>query len=243
MADITPFQVNPVSLWMPLFYWSNTLQIHIPGAELGLLVAKVKVSRLPTSHNFGWTEENGLTPELVGEVVKFWQESYSWRDEEARINAALPQYITTIDADDGLGNLKIHFVHRRSTAPAKKGIPLLFSHGWPGSFLEIEKGLVALNNAGFDVVAPSLPGFGFSSYTTKKGFDIRHHARVFNKLMNKLGYEKYVVQGGDWGSWVVRAMATLYPGNVRAVHLNMVCPPTISIIFNIGLRRILVQNI
>jgi pimeloyl-ACP methyl ester carboxylesterase len=155
-------------------------------------------------------------------VVKFWQDKYSWREEEARINAALPQFTTLIDVDDGFGTLNIHFVHKRSSKHGQEGIPLLFVHGWPGSFLEIEKGLAPLNDAGFDVVAPSLPGFGFSSYTAKRGFDTGRHAEVFNKLMHKLGYARYVVQGGDWGSWVVRSMALLYPDTVKAVHLNMV---------------------
>jgi pimeloyl-ACP methyl ester carboxylesterase len=84
------------------------------------------------------------------------------------------------------------------------------------------KALVKLNDAGFHVVAPSLPGYGFSSYTTKKGFDIRRHAEVLHKLMLKLGYEKYVVQGGDWGSWVTRTIGLMYPQHVRALHLNMV---------------------
>ena len=104
----------------------------------------------------------------------------------------------------------------------KSGIPLLFLHGWPGSFLEIMKGLPLLNGAGFDVVAPSLPGFGFSSYPSEKGFDIRCHAEVLNKLMMKLGYEAYVVQGGDWGSWITRALGVMYPERVKALHLNMV---------------------
>jgi pimeloyl-ACP methyl ester carboxylesterase len=98
----------------------------------------------------------------------------------------------------------------------------LFVHGWPGSFLEITKGLALLNDAGFDVVAPSLPGYGFSSYTEKKGFDLRRHAEVLNRLMLKLGYERYVVQGGDWGSWITRTLGLLYPQHVSALHLNMV---------------------
>jgi pimeloyl-ACP methyl ester carboxylesterase len=201
---------------------AQNCQIYISSAELDLLTAKIRLTRLPTNHQFDWTEENGLTPDLVSEVVKFWQSKYSWRDEEARINAALPQFTTSINVDDGFGTLDIHFVHKRSANPGREGIPLLFVHGWPGSFLEIEKGLAPLNDAGFDVVAPSLPGFGFSSYTTKRGFDIRRHAEVFNKLMHKLGHKRYVVQGGDWGSWVVRSMALLYPESIMAVHLNMV---------------------
>jgi pimeloyl-ACP methyl ester carboxylesterase len=190
-----------------------------------LLAAKLKLARLP-QHDFAWTEESGLTTNQVSEAVRFWQTKYSWRDEEARINAALPQFTTTVPVSDGFGPLNVHFVYKRSTARgnSKSGIPLLFVHGWPGSFLEIEKGLGPLTDAGFDVVAPSLPGYGFSEYTKKRGFDLRKHAETFHNLMCKLGYENYVVQGGDWGSWVVRAIALMYPQNIRALHLNMVFP-------------------
>lgn len=200
-------------------------QIDISSSEVELLSAKLKLARLP-QHNFAWTEENRLTTSEVSEVVHFWQTKYSWRDEEARINAALPQFITKVPVSDGFGPLNIHFVHKKSTAGenVKNGIPLLFVHGWPGSFLEIEKGLASLTDAGFDVVAPSLPGYGFSEYTTKKGFDLRKHAETLHNLMCKLGYQKYVVQGGDWGSWVVRTIAVMYPEHVQALHLNMVIP-------------------
>lgn len=150
--------------------------------------------------------------------------------------------MTNIEAD-GFGPLDVHFVWSRAgggkvqtghdsevgSKGGKSGIPLLFLHGWPGSFLEIMKGLPMLNEAGFDVVAPSLPGFGFSSYTSEKEFDIRCHAEVLNKLMLKLGYEKYVVQGGDWGSWITRTLGVMYPDRVKALHLNMVAytsPPS-----------------
>ncbi|QKX54233.1 uncharacterized protein TRUGW13939_01318 [Talaromyces rugulosus] len=204
MADITPFKIN------------------IASSEVDLLAAKLKLARLP-QHDFAWNEENGLTTNQVSEVVRFWQTKYSWRDEEARINAALPQFTTKVPVSDGFGPLDVHFVYKRSTARgnSKSGIPLLFVHGWPGSFLEIEKGLGPLTDAGFDVVAPSLPGYGFSEYTKKRGFDLRKHAETFHNLMCKLGYENYVVQGGDWGSWVVRAIALMYPQNIRALHLNM----------------------
>lgn len=179
------------------------------------------MTRLPSAPNFQWTEENGITRQFITDTIEFWRDKYSWRDEEARINAALPQFMTKIEVDGGFGVLDVHFVYRRSSK-GSKAIPLLFIHGWPGSFLEITKGLSMLNEAGFDVVAPSLPGYGFSSYTDKKGFDIRHHAEVLNKLMLKLGYHKYVVQAGDWGSWITRALGVLYPQRVSALHVNMV---------------------
>jgi pimeloyl-ACP methyl ester carboxylesterase len=102
-------------------------------------------------------------------------------------------------------------------------IPILFLHGWPGNWTESYKIIPKLNEAGFDVVAPSLPGFGFSSYTNKPGFKHEQHAEVMHKLMTqRLGYESYVVQGGDWGSFIARTIAIKYPEQVKACHLNMV---------------------
>ena len=152
------------------------------------------------------------------EIVGFWREKYNWREEEARINK-LPQFKTSIEVD-GFGTLNIHFVHSKSSET--NAIPLLFLHGWPGSFLEVEKILPELNKAGFDVVAPSLPGFGFSSYTDKAGFKHEHHAQVMHNLMQRLGYQDYVVQGGDWGSFIARWIAILYPDQVKAMHVNAV---------------------
>jgi pimeloyl-ACP methyl ester carboxylesterase len=166
-----------------------------------------------------WREDNDVPHTLVGETLKYWLKSYDWRAEEALLNK-LPQFVTPIEVDDGFGTLEIHFVHSVSSVIASK--PLLFIHGWPGSFNEIKKGLPLLNEAGFHVVAPSLPGYGFSSYTDKAGFDIRRHAEVLNKLMLRLGYKSYVVQGSNWGAHIARTIGLMYPDNVKAVHQNMV---------------------
>lgn len=159
---------------------------------------------------------------MISDTVQFWRESYDWRTEEARLNE-MPQFKTSIDVD-GFGALDIHFVH--STSSVSSAIPLLFLHGWPGSFFEIRKALPELNKAGFHVVAPSLPGYGFSSYPDKAGFKHIHHAEVMQKLMLKLGYNHYVVQGGDWGAFIIRCLALMYPDNVEAVHTNMVSTPS-----------------
>lgn len=168
-----------------------------------------------------WQDDNGITIPSIQGLVKFWLEEYDWRAEEALINEKLPQFMTKIEVDDGFGTLDVHFVHSKSKKD--RSTPLLFVHGWPGSFIEITKGLDRLNEAGFDVVAPSLPGYGFSSYSRKEGFDIRKHAEVLAKLMTRLDYQYFVVQGGDWGSHITRAMGLLYPERIRAIHLNMVC--------------------
>ena len=154
----------------------------------------------------------------VSETVDFWRRKYNWREEEARINE-LPQFTTRLDVE-GFEALDIHFVHSKSSED--NAIPLLFVHGWPGSVLEVAKILPDLNKAGFDVVAPSLPGYGFSSYTDKPGFKVEQHAETMHKLMQRLGYQEYVVQGGDWGGFIVRCIAILYPDNAKAMHVNMV---------------------
>lgn len=154
----------------------------------------------------------------INELVDFWRGSYDWRKEEARLNQ-YPQFRTPI-AVHGFGELDVHFVHARSSKP--NPIPLLFLHGWPGNFSEIYKAIPSLNDAGFDVVSPSLPGYGFTSYPDGAGFKHVQHAEVMQKLMQRLSYNQYVVQGGDWGAFIVRCMAIMYPDNVKALHTNMV---------------------
>ena len=135
---------------------------------------------------------------------------------------------------EGYGPLDIHFVHEVSDR--KDAIPLLFSHGWPGNFLEIRKVIHALahpdspSDPAFHVVAPSIPGFGPGPAPTKFGIGPTNVARAFDAVMHKvLGYQKYVLQGGDFGSFITRSMAIQFPNRVRAQHLNMfpVNPPTV----------------
>ncbi|KAJ5787082.1 hypothetical protein N7457_002072 [Penicillium paradoxum] len=155
-------------------------------------------------------------------LVSYWKDGFDWRKAEAKLNE-LPQYRTQIEVD-GFGSLDIHYVHQVSTN--KNAIPLLFSHGWPGSFIEVTKLLPMLkgdeNNPAFHVVAPSLPNFGFSSGITRRGFGLVQYAEVLNKLMTKLGYDQYVTQGGDWGFWITRTIGQLYPERCLASHINMV---------------------
>ena len=199
-------------------------QVHISDDDLDLLKQKLKLSRIPPKY-VDWEDDNGITPDFVQKTIDYWLNEYDWRAEEAEINK-LPQFMTQIETIEDYGTLDIHFVHSKSSKSS--ATPLLFIHGWPGSFIEITKGLKLLNDAGFDVVAPSLPGYGFSSYPRKKGFKIRHHAAVFQKLMLKLGYDKFVTQGGDWGSHICRAISVYHEENVLAMHLNMVscCLPS-----------------
>ena len=179
------------------------------------------VRRLPTNlANEQWAEENGVTLELMIETMDHWKHDYIWRSEEALLNQ-MPQFSTSIEIDD-FGPLDIHFVHSLSTAPKTiNPIPLLFLHGWPDSFNEISKALPILNIKGFNVVATSLPGFGFSSCPDKAGFKIRRIAHVMQKLMARLSYDTFIVQGGDWGAMIAWNMALYHPDSVALLHVNL----------------------
>ncbi|KAJ5290641.1 uncharacterized protein N7443_010894 [Penicillium atrosanguineum] len=164
----------------------------------------------------------GVPVAEVKRLTAYWKDGFDWRKAEAQLNE-LPQYHTEIEVEK-FGSLDIHFVHQVSSV--KNAIPLLFSHGWPGSFIEVSK-LLPLLKAGadrpaFHIVAPSLPNFGFSSGVTRRGFGLAQYAEVLHKLMVKLGYDKYVTQGGDWGFWVTRSIGLLYPEHCKASHVNMI---------------------
>lgn len=151
---------------------------------------------------------------------EIWLSKYSWKDVEDHLNS-FPQFITKIPIPR-FGDLDIQFVHSPSTAAlnGKKSIPLLYLHGWPGSIVEVTKALPMFNEKGFDVVAPSLPGWLSSTLPSEKGFKVKYHAEVAHKLMLKLGYDKYVLQGGDWGGEIAPTLATMYPEHVLGMHLN-----------------------
>ena len=128
----------------------------------------------------------------------------------------MPQFTTDVDVE-GFGFLKIHFVHKLSDT--KGAIPLLFVHGWPGSFIEVSKILPLLKD--FQVIAPSLPNFGFSSRVSKPGFGLDQYAEACHKVMVALGYDQYVTQGGDWGHMITHALGLNYPQHCKANHTNM----------------------
>lgn len=133
----------------------------------------------------------------------------------------MPQFETTVNVQ-GFGDIDMHFVHQVSNV--KSAIPLLFVHGWPGSFLEVTKMLPLLKGGdgkpAFHVVAPSLPNFTFSGPMLKRGFSIGRYAEACHQVMLSLGYDEYVTQGGDWGYLITRALAHLYPQHVKAHHVN-----------------------
>ncbi|KAK8139196.1 hypothetical protein PG984_002576 [Apiospora sp. TS-2023a] len=198
-------------------------KIAVPGARLDDLQQRLSLARFPDElDEADW--DLGAPLADVKRLTKYWQEKYDWPAVERVLNEMLPQFTAPIQCE-GFEPLAIHFVHRPS--PVKTAIPLLFIHGWPGHFLEVSKILGPLSDGdgvekpAFHVVAPSLPNFGFSEGTRKRGFGMEQYAETLHKLMLKLGYKEYVTQGGDWGRHISRALAHLYPMHCKATHLNM----------------------
>lgn len=163
----------------------------------------------------------GVQLKTMRELARYWETDYDWRRVEAKLNA-LPQFVTNIDG------LDIHFIHVRSKN--KNALPLIVTHGWPGSIIEQIKIVDPLTNPtahggsvsdSFDIVIPSLPGYGFSGKPTELGWDPVRTARAWTVLMSRLGYKKFVASGGDWGDPVTEQMAVLAPSTVLGIHLNM----------------------
>lgn len=209
---------------------AKAFQISIDKDELEFLRKKLELARLPTSLTQSrWGEDNGVSISFLRDIVDHWLHHYDWSDEQEKLNK-LPLFLTKISLN-GFGTFDIQFVHakkkQQNDGQKDEAIPLLFLHGWPGNFTEVTKILAPLQDAGFDVVAPSLPGYGFSSYTDEPGFKHWHTGDIMHQLMRGLGYDKYVVAGGDWGAMITRSMALLYPDEIRAIHLTtvFVLPP------------------
>ncbi|KAI9778331.1 MAG: hypothetical protein M1839_008118 [Geoglossum umbratile] len=204
--------------------------ISIPDTALSALQQKLSCATFPDElDSAAW--DYGAPLEDIERLTKYWKEGFDWRKQEALLNC-MPQFITSIPID-GFETLDIHFVHQKSEVNA--AIPLLFVHGWPGSFIEVSKLLPLLtkgtpNSPAFHVVAPSLPNFGFSQGSKKRGFGPHQYAEACHKLMLSLGYGEYVTQGGDWGFFINRTISHLYPTHCKASHSNMVwaSPPSLT---------------
>ncbi|TFY61049.1 hypothetical protein EVJ58_g4756 [Rhodofomes roseus] len=205
--------------------------VSVPDADIASLRQKLALTRFPDElDDAAWNY--GVPLADVKRLVARWKDGYDWRAAEASINE-IPQFTTDVEVE-GFGTLNVHFIHKKSEV--KGAIPLLFVHGWPGHFLEARKLLPLLTSAlpdhpSFHVVAPSLPNFGFSESVKKPGFGVVKHAEACHQLMLSLGYTEYVVQGGDWGSWIIRTMAATYGSSVKAWHTNYasaVSPPSFS---------------
>jgi microsomal epoxide hydrolase len=167
----------------------------------------------------GWT--HGTDIRYLKELIAYWRDRFDWRAQEKRLNA-FEQFTTNIDG------LNVHFIHRRSKAP--NALPLLITHGWPGSFVEFTRIIGPLTDPvahggraedAFDVVMPSIPGFAFSDKPREPGWDPARIAALEAKLMARLGYQRYGAQGGDWGSIISMQVALADPTRVAGLHLNM----------------------
>jgi hypothetical protein len=197
--------------------------IAVPDSGLDDLRERLRRARFPSElENVG--NDMGAPLADVKRLVTHWAETYDWRKAEASLNK-LPHFHTSVQAT-GFEPLDVHFMHVRSKR--EDAIPLLFVHGWPGSFLEGTKILAPLtepsdpSDPAFHVVVPSLPGYGFSEASKKRGFSADQHGEIFHTIMQRLGYEEYATQGGDWGFLITRAMGRRYaPKYIKAQHLNL----------------------
>jgi len=198
--------------------------IAVPETALVDLRRRVLATRWPDRETVS-DRSQGVQLVKIEELVRYWGTDYDWRKVEARLNS-YPQFMTNIDTVD------IHFVHVRSRH--KNALPLIITHGWPGSVIELISVIDPLTNPtahggnaadAFDVVIPSMPGYGFSGKPTEPGWGPDHIAKVWVELMRRLGYTRYVAQGGDWGAPVTTAMARQQPAGLIGVHVNL--PATI----------------
>jgi pimeloyl-ACP methyl ester carboxylesterase len=196
-------------------------KMHVPDQVLVDLRHRLAETKWPDQLP-GTNWEYGADIKKVRELADYWQNGYDWRAQEAKINQ-FDQFTTEIDGQ------QIYFIHQRSTRP--DAIPLMLIHGWPGSIVEFLKLIEPLteptekNSPAFDVIIPSLPGFGFSGATTTRGWGPQRMARALIVLMDRLGYSKYGIQGGDWGSAVAQDMAYQAPARVIGLHLNLIFVP------------------
>jgi microsomal epoxide hydrolase len=194
--------------------------IHVPDAVLDDLKARLARTRLTDPlQGSGWT--HGTDIAYLRELLAYWRDRFDWRAAERRLNQ-MEQFTTAIDG------LTMHFVHRRSKHPG--AMPLLITHGWPGSFAEFTKIVWPLTDPAahggrtddaFHVVIPSIPGFAFSEAPREPGFDPARIAKLEAALMARLGYTRYGAQGGDWGSIISTQVALADPAGVAGLHLNM----------------------
>ena len=203
--------------------------IDVPEADLVDLRRRLAATRWPDRETIA-DQSQGVQLAKLQELVRYWGAEYDWRKLETKLNA-LPQFVTTIDG------LDIHFIHVRSRHP--NALPIIVSHGWPGSIIEQLKIIDPLANPtahggrvedAFDIVIPSLPGYGFSARPTGTGWDPDRIARAWAELMKRLGYARYVAQGGDWGAPVSSAMARQNAPGLVGIHINLpaTVPPEVA---------------
>jgi pimeloyl-ACP methyl ester carboxylesterase len=199
----------------------HPFKVHVPDQVLVDLQRRLAETKWPDQIP-GTTWEYGADIKKVRELAEYWQNGYDWRAQEAKLNR-FEQFTTEIDGQ------QIYFIHQRSLRP--DAIPLMLIHGWPGSILEFLALIEPLTNPkdshspAFHVIVPSLPGFGFSGPTTTRGWGPQRMAKALVVLMDRLGYSKYGIQGGDWGSAIAQDMAYQAPAHVIGLHLNLLFVP------------------
>jgi pimeloyl-ACP methyl ester carboxylesterase len=195
-------------------------RVSVPDAALVELRTRIAATRWPERETVADASQ-GVQLATIQELARYWATDYDWRKSEKRLNA-LPQFITEIDG------LDIHFIHVRSRHD--NALPLIVTHGWPGSIIEQLKIIDPLTNPtahganasdAFHLVIPSMPGYGFSGKPTSTGWGPERMGRAWAELMTRLGYTRYVAQGGDWGAFVVDQMGLQAPAGLLAIHTNM----------------------
>ncbi|KAG7167998.1 juvenile hormone epoxide hydrolase 1-like [Homarus americanus] len=201
----------------------NRFNINFSKKEVDDLKARLA---LPLRLTPGLEDANftyGINADTLHTIVQYWRKKYDWNKRQTRLNT-YPHFKTHIEG------LDIHFMRAGAKAGSAKNVkvvPLLLIHGWPGSFVEFYDILPLLTNPQegssvvFEVICPSIPGYGFSQGSSKQGFGQLEAAQVFLKLMKRLGYKQFYLQGGDWGSLIASNMATMYPNNILGIHVNM----------------------
>ncbi len=195
-------------------------KIHYSEKALNDLRKRILATQWPEKETVSDSSQ-GVPLATMQALARYWAKDYDWRKVEAKLNA-LPQFVTTIDGEE------IHFIHVRSKNP--NALPVIINHGWPGSIIEQIKLVGPLTDPAafggkaedsFDVVIPSMPGYGFSGKPTATGWGPERMAKAWDVLMKRLGYQRYVAQGGDWGAFVVDQMGLQKPAGLLAIHTNM----------------------
>jgi pimeloyl-ACP methyl ester carboxylesterase len=213
----------------------RVFRASVPEDAVADLRRRVAATRWPDREIVA-DQSQGIQLAKLQELVRHWGAGYDWRKAEAKLNA-LPQFVTTIDGVD------IHFIHVRSRHP--NALPLIMTHGWPGSVFELLKTVGPLTDPtayggraedAFDLVMPSIPGFGFSGKPRDPGWNPDRIARAWAELMKRLGYTRYVAQGGDWGSPISSAMARQAPAGLLGIHINLpaIVPPEVAAVLAAG---------